>query len=69
MHVYEWEDNFFLQVTNPCREEVRFENGIPVSDQAGHGVGVQSICAIVKRYRGIYTFMVEDGVFIMRLSV
>ena len=69
VHVYEWNDNFFLQVTNPCQGEVRFENGIPVSDQAGHGVGVQSICAIVKRYRGVYTFMVQDGVFIMRLSV
>lgn len=69
VHFYEWEDNFFLQVKNPCAEDVRFENGIPVSDRAGHGIGVQSICAIVKRYRGVYTFLVQDGQFIMRLSV
>lgn len=66
---YEWNDNFFLQVTNPCREEVHFENGVPVTDEAGHGIGVESICAIVKRYKGVYTFMVQDGLFIMRLSV
>ena len=69
VNFYEWDGNFFLQVTNPCKENVRFENGIPVSDRAGHGVGVQSICEIVKRYRGVCTFLVEDGQFIMRLSV
>ena len=58
---------FFLQIVNPCREEVRFEKGIPVSDRPGHGIGVQSICAIVERYGGGCTFLVENGQFILRL--
>lgn len=58
---------FFLQIVNPCREEVRFERGIPVSDRPGHGIGVQSICAIVKRYGGGCTFLTENGQFILRL--
>ena len=58
---------FFLQVVNPCREEVRFEKGIPVSDRPGHGIGAQSICAIVERYGGGCTFLVKDGKFILRL--
>lgn len=58
---------FFLQVVNPCREEVRFEKGIPVSNRPGHGIGVQSICAIVERYGGGYTFLAENGQFILRL--
>lgn len=57
----------FLQIDNPCQEEVRFENGIPVSSRPNHGIGVQSICAIVKRYDGGYTFLQEDGQFILRL--
>lgn len=65
---FERKGKFFLQVTNPCGGEVRFENGIPVSDRPEHGVGVQSICAIVKRYGGIYSFSVEDGRFVLRLS-
>ena len=69
VHFYEWDGNFFLQVTNPCHGDIPFENGIPVSKKAGHGVGVQSICAIVKRHNGVYTFMVQDGLFIMRLSI
>ena len=58
---------FFLQIVNPCREEVRFEKGLPVSDRPGHGIGAQSICAIVERYGGGCTFLAEDGQFILRL--
>lgn len=63
------EEKLFLQVTNPCGEEVRFENGLPVSDRPNHGIGVQSICAIVDRYHGIYTFSARDGIFTLRISV
>lgn len=65
---YERAGKLFLQVTNPCGP-VRFENGLPVSDRPGHGVGVQSICAIVQRYGGVYAFLVRDGRFILRLSL
>lgn len=66
---YEWEGKFFLQVTNPCEEGIRFENDIPVSDQPDHGIGVQSICAIVERYGGVHAFIVHNGRFILRLSI
>lgn len=57
----------FVQIKNPCQGEIRFEHGIPVSERPDHGIGVQSICAIVKRYNGGYTFLLEDGQFILRL--
>ena len=60
-------NRFFLQIVNPCREEIRFEKGIPVSDRPGHGIGVQSICAIAERYGGGCTFLAENGQFILRL--
>ena len=66
---YERDGKFFLQVINPCMEEIIFENGIPVSNHPEHGIGVQSICAIVQGYDGIYTFAVQDGNFILRLSL
>ena len=66
---YEREKKLFLQVTNPCEEGIRFEDGIPVSDHPNHGIGVQSICAIVQKYGGIYSFLVQDGHFILRLSI
>lgn len=58
---------FFMQITNPCKEPVRFEKGIPVSDRSGHGLGVKSICAIVERYGGGYQFFVENSRFVLRL--
>lgn len=57
----------FMQISNPCQEKVRFERGVPVSDRPGHGIGVQSICAVAERYGGGYTFLAEDGRFILRL--
>lgn len=57
----------FLQIVNPCREDVRFEKGIPVSSRPGHGIGVQSICAVVERHGGGCTFLAENGQFILRM--
>lgn len=66
---YESEDRFFLQVSNPYKGEIRFENGIPVSDKADHGIGIQSICAMVERYQGIYSFQTRNDTFILRLYI
>lgn len=66
---YEREGKLFLQVANPYGGQVRFENGVPVSDRPDHGIGVQSISAIVQRYRGVHTFLTRDGQFILRLSI
>lgn len=66
---YEQNGKMFLQITNPCKEGIRFEKDIPVSDRSGHGIGVQSICAIVDKYKGVYTFAVKDGRFILRLLI
>ena len=69
VQIFEREGRLFLQVRNPSREAVRFENGIPVSDRPDHGIGVQSICAIVERYGGVYSFALQQEEFILRLSV
>lgn len=66
---YECDGKLFLQVINPCEENIRFRNGIPVSEQPDHGIGVQSICAIVRRYKGVYSFAVQDSKFIFRVSL
>ena len=66
---YEKSGKLFLQVTNPYAGQIRFENNIPVSHEPGHGIGVQSICTIVQRYGGIYTFTAENRKFTLRLSL
>lgn len=56
-----------LQIINPCPESVRFDQGIPVSSRPDHGIGVQSIRAVVERYGGGCTFLQENRQFILRL--
>lgn len=66
---YQRNDKFFLQVINSCEENIDFEQGLPVTNKPGHGIGVRSICAVVERYNGIYSFSVKDDKFILRVSL
>lgn len=70
IEVLAYEENwkFFLQIINSCGTDVTFVQGIPVTSKPGHGMGVRSICAVVERYNGICTFLVEEGQFILRVS-
>lgn len=65
---YEKKGTFFLQIVNSCEADITFENGIPVTSHAGHGIGVRSICAVVEKYDGIYAFSIKDDKFILRVS-
>lgn len=60
-------DKLLMQFSNSCDENVAFDQGIPIADSPGHGLGVRSICAIVEKYGGIYTFSVKDSRFILRI--
>lgn len=68
--LHEKKGKLFLQITNTCIEEnVVLQKGIPVTNRKGHGIGIKSICALVERYRGMYTFKVDDGMFTLRVSL
>ena len=69
VQAYEKAGKFFLQVVNDCTQPVQFSHGVPVSDRAGHGIGVHSICSIVERYGGVYSFSVRNQQFILRISL
>lgn len=67
--VYEKKGKLFLEISNPCGEDITFDKGIPVTNRSGHGFGVRSICAVVERYGGICSFSVQDGKFILSISI
>lgn len=66
---FEKNKKLFLQIINSCDSDVSFVQGIPVTNEPDHGIGVRSICALVDRYDGIYTFEIEEGRFILRVSI
>lgn len=66
---YEKRGKLFIQFINTCGDQIAFEQGIPVTSCAGHGIGVRSICAIAEKYGGIYAFHVQNHKFILRISL
>lgn len=66
---FEKNGKLFLQIINSCGSDITFVHGLPVTKQEGHGIGVRSICALVERYGGIYTFEVIEDKFILRVSI
>lgn len=53
-----------LTVRNPYAGEISFDrSGLPSNDEPGHGIGLQSVRAVVNRYHGALTITAEDSEF------
>ena len=66
---FEKNKKLFFEVINSCQNTAQIKDGVPMSKEPGHGIGIRSICAIVEKYGGVYTFIVKDGNFILRVSL
>jgi Signal transduction histidine kinase regulating citrate/malate metabolism len=53
-----------IQICNTFTGKVVFDGEYPVTDQENHGIGTRSIAAIAEKYSGIFSFSVEDGLFV-----
>ena len=59
-----------LSVSNPYIGEVQFDQkNLPVSHVPGHGVGISSVAATVKRYNGDMDITTQDGIFIVNIML
>jgi len=59
-----------LEIVNPCAENPLIdENGYPVAQEAGHGIGSKSVIAFAKKYEGELIYKIENGIFQVRLLV
>lgn len=58
-----------LEIENPVDATPKFIDGIPASDQKGHGIGVKSIVYYVEQLHGQYHFSVLNHIFILRIIV
>ena len=57
-----------LEISNPCHKKVVFDNqGLPLAQQEGHGLGVQSISIFCRKHGAAYQFDLTDGWFRLRL--
>ncbi|MDD3169529.1 MAG: ATP-binding protein [Eubacteriales bacterium] len=59
--------NLLLLIENTYHSMVEMKDGLPQTNEEGHGYGTKSIVIIVKKYSGYYSFEAEDDLF--RLKV
>lgn len=60
--------SIMLEISNPCTGDIVFDNnGLPVAQREGHGLGVQSICAFCRKYEAVCQFELTDSWFLFRL--
>lgn len=57
-----------LEISNPCAGDVSFDgDGLPITRQSGHGLGVQSISAFCRKNGAVCHFDLADDWFRLRL--
>ena len=66
---YEKDNRIFIQISNTCRKNVLFNDGMPVTKAEGHGVGTKSICSVVNKYNGMCSFKTKGDMFILRVVI
>lgn len=63
------ENHLLLQLKNPTSKIPKFIDGVPVSNQAGHGIGVKSTIYYVKQLNGQWHFSVSGHCFLLRIII
>jgi signal transduction histidine kinase len=59
-----------LEIENPCdSSSVLDENGYPIANSEGHGIGSKSVVAFANKYEGELLYKIENGVFRVRLLI
>ena len=66
---YEKDNRIFIQISNTCRQNVLFNDGMPVTKAEGYGVGTKSICSVVNKYNGMCSFNTKGDMFILRVVI
>ena len=57
-----------IDIRNRYHIEAKFQNDIPLAEEAGHGFGTKSMAHIVEKHGGVYQFSQEDGWFIFQAT-
>ena len=56
-----------IEVKNPYQGQLVMQDGMPVSNRPGHGLGCRSIRTIVRQYGGMCQFDTENHIFTLRI--
>ena len=62
-------NKLLIEVRNPYDVPPVMRDGVPVSDEAGHGYGCRSIQTIAQQRGGLCQFRAEDGIFQLQVML
>ena len=68
LRIFSKNNKLCLDIRNTYQTEPLFHQGLPVSQEPGHGFGIKSMAHIVEKHGGVYRFSVEDGWFIFQAT-
>ena len=70
--IYERQKLIAVQIVNPVEDELKFEDGLPLTTKAKngyHGFGMKSMRHTVEKYGGYLRSEVKDGCFYLKIMV
>ena len=69
LKVFEKNGRICINIANNYVQNPVFENEIPTSHEANHGIGVRSMISVVEKYHGVYGFFTENKEFRFQASL
>jgi len=68
LRIFPKNNKLCFDIRNHYQNEPVFNQGLPVSEEQGHGFGTKSMAHIVKKHGGVFRFSVKNGWFIFQAS-
>jgi len=68
IRMYDKNNKLCMDIRNSYYIEPKFHQGIPVSEEAGHGYGIKSMVHVIEKHGGVFQFSVKDGWFIFQAT-
>jgi len=68
LRMYSKNKKLCIDLHNSYQAEPIFHQGLPVSQEHGHGFGTKSMIHIVEKHGGVFQFSVKDGWFIFQAT-
>ncbi|MGN0341139.1 MAG: sensor histidine kinase [Lachnospira sp.] len=60
-------NKLLIEIKNPYSVQITMRDGLPISNQDGHGYGCRSIRSITEHHHGLCSFEPQNGVFTLRV--
>ena len=68
LRMYSKNNKLCIDLHNSYQTEPVFQQGVPISNERGHGFGTKSIVHIVEKHGGVFQFSIKDGWFIFQAT-